>query len=310
MSARYRLGAALLAAALAAMPAARAEQAGCAAAPAEGRRVVSVGGAVTEIVAALGALCRVVAVDTTSEFPAAVRALPKVGYMRTLSAEGVVSTRPDLVLAVEQAGPPAVLSQLAAAGIAVHKVPESLDPDAVPDRIRNVAGALGLEAEGETLARAVADDLARLKAMVGTLPGRPRVLFLLSASSGAPLAAGRQTAADTMIALAGGRNAIDGFTGYKALTPEAAVMASPDIVLMMREAVALAGGEAAILSLPQVAVTPAGKSRRLVTMGGVYLLGLGPRTAHAARDLAAALHPERDLPALPARPWVSGGGGS
>ena len=56
-------------------------------------RLVTLGGSITEIVYALGAGDRIVAVDTTSVYPESVLSLPKIGYMRALSSE----TRQDMV---------------------------------------------------------------------------------------------------------------------------------------------------------------------------------------------------------------------
>ena len=81
------------------------------------QRIVCVGGAITEIVFALGAGAHVIAVDTTSLYPGrAVAPLPKVGYLRQLSVEGLLSTRPDLILADVDAGPKNVLDQLQSMG--------------------------------------------------------------------------------------------------------------------------------------------------------------------------------------------------
>jgi iron complex transport system substrate-binding protein len=59
--------------------------------------------------------------------------------------------------------------------------------------------------------------------------------------------------------------------------------------------------------MPAFANTPAAKTKTLIGLPGLYLLGFGPRTPHAARDLAAALYPEANIPALPARSWTSTG---
>jgi ABC-type Fe3+-hydroxamate transport system substrate-binding protein len=59
-------------------------------------RIVSVGGAVTEILYALGLEQRVIAVDTTSLYPPrALAEKPNVGYMRQLSPEGVLALGPS-----------------------------------------------------------------------------------------------------------------------------------------------------------------------------------------------------------------------
>src|SRR5262245_16400055 len=78
-------------------------------------RIVSIGGAVTEILYALGAEQRVVAVDTTSLYPErALKEKPNVGYMRALSAEGVLGLNPSLILASEGSGPKETIAVLKA----------------------------------------------------------------------------------------------------------------------------------------------------------------------------------------------------
>ena len=76
------------------------------------KRVITIGGSLTEIVYALDSQALLVGSDTTSYYPEAAEELPKVGYQRTLSAEGILSLDPDLVIVTEEAGPPAVLKQL------------------------------------------------------------------------------------------------------------------------------------------------------------------------------------------------------
>lgn len=262
---------------LAATPAAAAE------------RIVAVGGAVTEIVYALGMGDRLVAVDSTSTWPAEADALPDVGYMRQLSAEPIVAMAPDLVLALDSSGPAATLDQLRAAGITLALVPDRPTAEGTLDRIRSVGAILGREAEAGALAGRVD---AELKAAMEAGPAdgtKPSVLFVMNAGRGAPMGAGEGTAAEGIIALAGGRNAITGYRGYKPLAPEAVVAAAPDVILAMRETVDAAGGAKALLELPELRQTPAARAGRLVAMDGLLLLGFGPRTPQAVRTLATEL---------------------
>lgn len=258
-------------------------------------RIVSVGGALTEIVYALGQGHRLVAVDGTSQYPAAADELPDVGYVRSLSAEPILALGPDLVLAVADSGPPAVLDQLRAAGVRVETIGNVPSPAGIGAKVRAVGGLLGVPDEAERLAARIEAELAGLAAAVAATTARPGVLFLMSAGKGPPMTAGRDTAADAMIALAGGRNVLAGFAGYKPLAPEAAVAARPEIVLAMKQTVAAMGGPAAVLGLPGLAATPAGAAGRLVAMDGMLLLGFGPRTPAALRELARALHPDHDF---------------
>ena len=260
-------------------------------------RVVSVGGALTEIVYALGAEAKLVGVDSTSLYPAPARSLPQVGYQRTLATEGVLSLAPTLLLATEDAGPPTVLAQLGAAGVALLRLPGKASPELVPTRIRGVGLALGKQAEAEALADHVERQLAALADALAKTPERPKVLFLFATSPGTLSIAGRDTAADAMIRLAGGRNAVVEYAGYKPMATEAAIAAAPDVVLATTEGVRQIGGPEAVLALPGFASSPAARSRRLIDIDALALLGFGPRVAEVAWTIARGLHP--DLPPPP-----------
>lgn len=260
-------------------------------------RVVSVGGSITEIVYALGVENRLVAVDTTSTWPPAATDHPNVGYMRQLSAEAILALGPDLILVEQDAGPPEALHQLRAAGAEVVAIPDDPSPGGVLAKVAAVATALEVEDRGADLSERLAQEFAALAEGVAAVDETPSVLFLLSIGRGAPLAAGRDTSAAGIVALAGGINAVNGFDRYKPLSREAAAGAAPDVLLVTERTLDLLGGADALLARPEVSLTPAGRDGRLVVMDGLLLLGFGPRTPQAIRLLAAALHPNLDLPA-------------
>ena len=255
-------------------------------------RIVSVGSALTEIVYALGAEGLLVGVDTTSQYPAAAQALPQVGYMRALSAEGVLSLKPTLVIATTAAGPATTLDQLRATGVEVIVLPDLYDYDSVIAKIASVGRVTGKQREAEAMIARGRGDMAALTARLAKATGKPRVLFLLSMGGGAPQAAGRDTAADGIIRLAGGANAIDGYAGYRPLTPEAVIASRPDVVLVTRQTAQAMGGAQAVLDQPALRQTPAGRAGKVLEFDTLLLLGFGPRTPQAALELAMALHPE------------------
>ena len=268
-------------------------------------RIVAVGGGVTEIVYALGAQDRLVGVDTTSLHPQAARALPQVGYLRALSAEGVLSLQPDVVIADEAAGPPASLAQVAQAGVRVVRVGDGYSADAVLARVAAVAAALDWAPAGAALAAELRADLAAVERAIAGSPSRPGVLFLLGVGRGAPQASGRGTAADAMIRLAGGRNVIAEYHGYRPLSAERIAALDPAVIMTTRETVEQIGGIEAVLRLPGIALTRAAAERRIVAFDSLYLLGFGPRLAQALRDAALAIDPARTIPELPARRWAT-----
>ncbi|ODN71087.1 heme/hemin ABC transporter substrate-binding protein [Methylobrevis pamukkalensis] len=259
----------------------------------EARRIVSVGGAVTEILFALGAGDRIAAVDSTSLHPDAVRDLPVVGYMRQLAPEGVLSVGPDLILAIEGSGPPPALAILQAGSVPVELVPDVPTPAGVAGKIRAVGAAIGREAAAEPLAAAVEAEFAALARETAALPeaGRKRVLFVLSLANGRVMAGGRGTAAEAIVTLAGGINAAD-FDGYKPMVDEAVIAAAPDVVLAMRRGDHETSA-AEVFALPAFRATPAAEHGAFLAMDGGYLLGFGPRAPAAARELATRLYPDR-----------------
>ena len=254
-----------------------------------GRRVVALGGAVTESILALGAGNRMVGRDTTSTHPDAA-GLPDVGYYRRLASEGILSLKPDLILAEPDAGPDVVLEQVSAAGVCVMRMPRGGSADAIAQRLLAVASALGLGDSGAGLAAGIKADMTALSQMIPPETDRPKILFLLSVSGGTPVAAGDDTDAAAVIDLIGGKNAIENVTGYKPLSAEAAIAAKPDVILMMDHVIPQAGGPQAVLALPQIALTPAGANGRLVAIDGLSTLGFGPRTPAALKQLARDIH--------------------
>lgn len=255
----------------------------------ESRHVVAIGGSVTEIVYALGEDKRLIARDSTSIFPAEASSLPDVGYMRALSPEGVLSVNPDLILMLEGSGPQETVDVLRKSGVAMADVPEAYTAEGIVRKVRVVGEVLGVEAKADALASKLEEDLAEAQRTAeGRVPG-VRVLFVLSTKAGRILAAGTDTAADGILKLAGAENATSGFSGYKLLSDEAIVSAAPDLVLMMdRHGDGEASGDA-LFDHPALAQTPAGRNKQLIRMNGQLLLGFGPRTAEAVRELSNRL---------------------
>lgn len=252
-------------------------------------RVVTIGGAVTEIIYALGKESMLVGNDTTSYYPPAAATLPKVGYQRTLSAEGILSLKPTLIFTTDQAGPAVVLKQLQEAGVEIITLPEKYSVESTSEHIRTIANRLDAKEKGEALIAEMDTALRGLQEMLAKDAAlqKPRVLFLLQVGqSGAPLVAGRNTAADSIIKLAGGENVVDAYEGYKPYNREAAVAAEPDILLTTDHTLDGVGGKEKLLELPGIALTPAGKAKRLISMDALLLLGFGPRTAQAGQELS------------------------
>jgi iron complex transport system substrate-binding protein len=200
-------------------------------APASPERIVTLGAAVTETVFALGAGDQVVARDTSSVFPEAARALPDVGYFRTIGAEGVLALRPTLVLAAHGAGPAEQMTLLKNSGVPLLAFTAAPSGESTLDLIARVGAALRREPAAALLAEKLRARLASSVALRGGRPA-PRVLFLLGVQGGSTVqAAGDRTAAAAFLALLGADNAIAGSPGYKTLGAESVLALDPDVIL-------------------------------------------------------------------------------
>ncbi|MHC1480497.1 heme/hemin ABC transporter substrate-binding protein [Frateuria aurantia] len=255
---------------------------------AEPQRVVSLGGDITETVYALQAQSELVGVDLTSTWPAEAGKLANVGYVRQLAAEGILALQPKLILATHDAGPPVVIRQLQDAGVKVVILPPTRDPQAVVAKVRELGHWLDRDQAAAQLAAQLDGQYQKLARQVAAMPRHPRVLFLMSTAGSGVLAAGRDTAAEAAIHLAGGRNVVTDFSGYKPLTAEALAMLAPDAVMLMSEREG-AGSDEVLLKVPGMAGTPAARKRQFITVDGQALLGFGPRNAGRELELQRRL---------------------
>ena len=181
------------------------------------KRVVSIGGSVTEIVYALGEQNRLVARDSTSSDPVEATELPDVGYMRALSPEGVLSIGPGLIIAEEGSGPRETIDLLNEASIPFITIPDTFSREGIIAKVVAVGEALGVQTQAARLSKKINAELTAAEEKSRLYNGvRKKVLFILSTRGGKILASGQNTAADSIIKMAGGINAISEFSGYQA----------------------------------------------------------------------------------------------
>ncbi|PIE16683.1 MAG: hemin ABC transporter substrate-binding protein [Rhodobacterales bacterium] len=258
---------------------------------ADKNRIVSLGGSITEIIYDLGQLDRLVARDTTSNYPQAVLELPDVGYVRRLSPEGVLSVNPDLIIAIEGSGPKEAVDLLAEANIPFVTIPNEFTRQGVVAKIKAVADTLGVPEKGAKMAAELDVALKDAEETSNKVDNKKRVMFILTARNDRFLISGTNTGADSIIRMAGGINAVTEFEGYKPMTDEAMSAAAPDVILLMRRTGPMQISDEDLSNHPAIAITPAGQAQNFVRMDGMFLLGFGPRTAKAIVELHKQLYP-------------------
>jgi iron complex transport system substrate-binding protein len=249
-------------------------------------RLISIGGALTEIIYLLKAEAELVGVDTTSIYPTAATRLPNIGYTRSLSSEGILALRPTQLIATEDAGPPIVLRQIVDAGIPMSILPSGHQFIDVINRVRTIGRLVHKTDAAEVLAkRLLLEWKSTQERVANSKLKNTRVLFILSQNPSQLMVGGEKTSADAMIAYTGARNAISGLSGFKPLTPEAVIAANPDVLLLTDQGMKAVGGIGGVLRLPGIKQTRAGREQNIVSLETMYLLGFGPRMPLAVAEL-------------------------
>jgi len=264
-------------------------------------RIITVGGAVAEVLYALGLGDRIVARDDSSIYPEVVTELPSVGYLRFLSAEPVLAVNPSLIIATEDVGPPEAVAQLQQSGVTFLIVPAEDTLDGAVEKIDMIAAALDREEQGAALIADMQADIAEAQELSQQVENTPRVMFVFVRGPAVLTVSGTGTGADEMIRLAGAQNVFD-HEGYIPMTSEA-VAAAPDVIVTNSTGLESIGGDLEnFLELPGVSLTPAAENDRILyqNLDDVYLLGFTPRLGKAILELTYLLHPDipRPIPAV------------
>ncbi|GAB4043868.1 heme/hemin ABC transporter substrate-binding protein [Spirosoma litoris] len=245
-------------------------------------RIVSLDGTVSEILCDLGLQSHLIGVDVTSTYPESLKSLPKVGHNRNISAEGVISLKPTLVLTTENAGTkPEVVEQIKAAGIKVISFQQEYSIAGAKKLIQDVATTCQVGSKAKPLIKKLDADLALVKKAMNS----PKVLFIYARGTGTMMVSGRGTQVAKMIELAGGVNATPDFENYKPLTAEALVTANPDVILLFDSGLQSLGGNEGLLKVQGIAQTNAGKNGWIIEMDGHLLSGFSPRLGKALQEL-------------------------
>ena len=265
------------------------------------QRWVSVGGALSEWVSVLGAESKLVGVDTTSQHPHSLKSLPSVGYQRQLSAEGILSLKPDVLIGTDEMGPPPVLAQIRGAGVRVEMFSAQPDLASLEATLTHLGHLLGDEAHAAQLLMDYQQQLQAHQQQVKRAQAtqkEPGVLLLLGHAGGKPMIAGKGTSADWLLTQAGGHN-LATHSGYKPFSVEALVGLNPEVLVFADRALSGDAARAALFKEnPILASTPAAKSGRVFELDPTLLVGgLGPRLPQSLEKLSAGFYPSQPKPA-------------
>ncbi|PZR36435.1 MAG: hemin ABC transporter substrate-binding protein [Azospira oryzae] len=254
------------------------------------QRIITAGSAITETVCALGECGKIIASDKTSLYPAEIQKLPSIGYRSGISAEGIISLRPTLLIAEKEYVEATVLTQIQSAGIKVMIIDRVYTLDGTRDLIRKIAAELNRSAEGDKIIRKIEGELAEVQSSIKKSKVQPKVLCVYNRGASSVSAAGTHTFSE-ILPLAGATSAVTGIEGYKPLNTEALMASNPDYILMFESGIQSIGGVDGVLKIAGVGQTTAGKKKQIIAMDGIKLSNFGPRLGEAVKELVAQFHP-------------------
>ena len=234
-------------------------------------RIISAGAGITELVLELGGKEQLIAVDSTSRLPEGEN-LPVVGYHRQLSSEGLLSLKPTLLLGSDEMGPATTLEQLQKAGVKVSPLASRADTATLLQNIRQTGALLGNPDGARELEGRVTGRIDALSLGSKQLDAAPRLLYLMIHPGRPPMVAGGNTAASTLITLAGGQNPAANLSNYQILNLESLLAMKPDGILVSQRSLKQ-DPQLLAHALPQIAQHPDLLKRPVYAVSGQALIG-------------------------------------
>lgn len=248
-------------------------------------RIITAGGSVTEIFYELGLGDQVVAIDTSSLFPPSAMKLPKVGYFRSLTTEGLMSLNPDMLVAAKGVGPATVLKQIETLGVEVKTYEQSnYTLGSWKKLINGIGEDFNKTHLANNLISKVTENITKHQAKRTFTKNKINAIALLSIGQRGPIAAGKNTVPDLLLELSGINNVAESIEGYKPFSTELLAEQKVDILLIPSHVIASLGSEDTVCENQIIQLATAGKCN-LFVMDGLLLMGFGTRLDQSVEQI-------------------------
>lgn len=246
---------------------------------------------------ALGAQANLVGVDLSSTNPPEIKNLPTVGYHRALSAEGVLSLHPTLIIHDNNIGPDQVVQQLQDLNVPM-KTFNAKDDSIEGEKalLREMGAYFHKEQRAEELCTKLDKEMAAATEAVKRYKDHPRVAVIhFGRASNVYLVVGNGGGGDAgsagrMVEWAGGQMAIDKSGMQRMASPEIIAKSNPDVILMTEFGYDRLGSVEQAKTLPGVAETDAAKNNRIYRVPEHELMYFGPDTGQNVIEVARIIH--------------------
>lgn len=251
-------------------------------------RVVIAGGSITEIFYLLDLQDHIVALDITSNFPEDAKKYPSIGYVRMLSAEGLLSMNPSIILGENDMGPPTVIGQVKQTGVDLKIIPEEKSVLGILEKIRCVAGIMDVSSYAEELINEkyseVLFQIEENKRIVSEKKISAMVIYSMQGTS--PIVSGSGESGDAFLKLTGAQNAFASFQGWKPASAESIIANNPDYIIVTNRLLKRFSNLEELRNHPSLSQTKAAKNNQIIAKDGMAMMGFGPRTISCALEVS------------------------
>ena len=248
--------------------------------------IVVAGGSITEIIYFLNLQNKLVGVDVTSNYPLNAKKLPSIGYIRNLSIEGLLSLKPNLILAEESIGPPIIVKQLNKTSVEFRIIKNNYTIDGINEKFLCISKILDIEIKNNIDYKKFVNNVKKLKSFVkNNNKEKKDILLILMMKGTSPIIAGKNTSGHGFIKMIGQNNSMDKVSGWKPVSSEQILIANPNYIIVTKRALKDFTSIEKFLKLPGISSTKAAKNKNVFIKDGMSLLGYGPRTINVAKEI-------------------------
>lgn len=260
-------------------------------------RIVCLSKQYNEIIFALGAQKNLVGVDLSSTYPPEIKSVTTVGYHRALSTEGILSTKPTLIIHDNNVGPEQVMTQLNDL-----KIPMKLftakgeDLESAKALVTEMGQYFHREKQADSLNQKLDADMQKALEAGGAYKTKPKVVVIhFGRANNVYLTLMKNTTGGRMVEWAGGEIPLEGERGMQQLSAEIIAQADPDVILLTDFGYDKLGTLDQIKTLPGVAGTKAANSNRIYRVEEHDMVYIGPRTGQNVLLLQQLIHQDEKI---------------
>ena len=250
-------------------------------------RIVSIGSSITEIIYFLNSQDQIIAIDITSNFPEDAKKFPSVGYIRNLSAEGLLSTNPSIIISEDDIGPKNIIKQIQDTKTELRIIPEEQTLNGIIQKIQCVGNIIGQQEEAEKkISSEINPVINKIKEIKREKDlSNIKIMMILSTEGNSTVVAGSNTSGDSFIKMLGATNIFESINGWKAVTAETILLKNPDYIIIPEKDLHKQSNVNTISENMILKETNAGKNNGYIIKDGMAILGYGPRTIFTLMDV-------------------------